>query len=121
MFEKWYNIKDKQPELVHVNKNDGEKFSDQILLLVNDKLYIGVYVLYSENYSLELASYGLCSLEEKYNFVEDEEVIYSDHFDEYEIFWSKIDIIELLMYKDLCKGENKNETKSRRTVKNKGD
>lgn len=116
MLEKWYNFKDTRPNIY--DTSNGYKESDQIMVLVDGKLYIGVYLeeeiwnddekVSYKSESLELGGYSLTHLDEKYSLCGGEygdNVLYDGLFYDHEIYWSPIDMINLLLNVDLTKKE----------------
>ena len=116
MLEKWYNFKDKKPSIY--GTSDGYKESNQIMIIVDGKLYIGVYLEETiwnddekasyKSESLELGGYSLSHLDNKYSIYSKEygdNVLYGDLFNCHEIYWSPLDMFNILLNIDLAKKE----------------
>ena len=108
MNEDWNNFKDKKPSFVTIEEDI--KFSDQVLFFIDGKLYMGYYTssLYYNadedkdewDESIDLAKYSLTRLSNQYI---EEETIYSNDFENHEIYWHSIDLLGIICNVDLQK------------------
>lgn len=109
----WHNIKEKLPELHEVEDKELEIecISKQLFLIINGQFYVGHLTkqyLYDQNeelyqtLSLEIQTNTLIDINQMRNvnqYIINQGCLYEQQFDDYEIYWSEIDVTD-------CYGEN---------------
>jgi hypothetical protein len=108
MNQDWHNFKDKKPSFVTIEEEI--KFSNQLFFFIDGKLYMGYYTssLYHDadedkdewDESIDLAKYSLTRLSDQYI---EQETIYSNDFENHEIYWHSIDLLGIICSVDLQK------------------
>lgn len=108
MNQDWHNFKDKKPSFVTIEEEI--KFSNQLFFFIDGKLYMGYYTssLYYDadedkdewDESIDLAKYSLTRLSDQYI---EQETIYSNDFENHEIYWHSIDLLGIICSVDLQK------------------
>ena len=112
----WHNINKERPKFT--KEFDGTKYSEQTLFLIDEHLYIGYYEevhsLDDEDkyfYIIEVGSFednyltSLGELQDGNSYISQDDI--SNKFEKHEIYWSKIDILDILLNVDLLKKQEK--------------
>ena len=126
MLEKWYNFKESRPEFKH--EKYGVEYSDPVLFMINGTLRYGFYtsqVFINEKYEeqrdevIELATVSFTLIQDDYKYPE---CLGYDEFDNLEIYWSQINLIDILLSIDLLKKEKekKDAVKTERNINGQG-
>ena len=121
----WHDLKKEKPDIVcnFVNGNAEiyKKTSEQLLLYINEKIYVG-YFAYEKleeetepgkynttwNYCIELATYTDTDLGNHYELELQSDCIFEEDFNKYDIYWKKIDTLGIILSIDLLKKEANN-------------
>lgn len=118
MLETWNNFHTCKPPLLYHSGNSV--YSEQLLWVIDGKLYIGYYIeeqLQGDNEEtyiwrcIELASYDRNDFIEKYHICESNKTYFeigeSDDSvcpaKDYEIYWNRLDLFEILLHVDVAK------------------
>jgi hypothetical protein len=91
VYMKFYDIKKKEPKLSVIGKE--ESFSDQLLLYIDGKMYLGHYFETNGDKGFEIAVYESVDL---YSMYQMSTMITQDNFDDYEIYWCEIDMDHMI-------------------------
>ena len=103
MFDDWKDFNKEKPSVYQTAKM---AFSKQCLFIIDEKMYMGVYVCprNSSDTFIELCRYELNAAQKLYQN-EDRVFISQNDFDKHEIFWHNLDLISFLCHIDLLKQE----------------
>ena len=127
MLEKWYNFKESKPTFKH-DKHDVQ-YSDPIMFMINGTLRFGYYTSQEfinekrekvRDEVIELAVLSLSAIQDDYRC---DECLGVDEFESLEIYWSPINLIDIILTIDLLKKEEekKHVTETERNINGQGD
>ncbi len=94
----WKDLNKERPDLI-IQKVDT-KLSNPLLLLINEKIYLGHYTKtlntdYAWEDSLEVCEFSLAVLGDCYE-INDGNCIYESQFKDYNVYWHEIDTLGII-------------------------
>jgi len=120
MLENWVDFNKEKPKFT--KEYEDIKYSDQLLFFIDDKLYLGYYIStkvandddsYEWINTIELAVYSFINFIEDYIPTDDGILGDPERTKNYNIYWSKIDALDIILRIDLLKKkENNNDSKT---------
>jgi len=117
MLDIWRNFQKDKPKLK--NRIQDLRYSDQLMFCIDNKAYMGFYT--EKSYiaddgmskalnAIQLCNYNHTLLDGKYSLIKESIIIESD-FLNYDIYWSEINILDMILTIDLVKmKEEKNDS-----------